>query len=199
MRVLGHFLRWRLGLAQPQSWPEREEGYFQFLRRYAEGRRRLVEIGCWQGVSTFCLRQQMASEGVLYAVDSYEPGRLGFNFSQIIAHHHVNRLSRGRVIWLRHTEAEASRILAGQEGFDFILIDHVPSYEAMKSAWENWSDRVIPGGVILALGTGRHKISTNELPSSYHYGVEVMRQDRRYQVVEQYDQYTAFLRLGDLS
>jgi predicted O-methyltransferase YrrM len=194
MNILRHFLLWNLGLARAQGWPEREAGYFQFLRRHAEGKKRLVEIGCWQGVSTLFLRECMASDGVLYAVDPYGPGRLGCNFAQIIAHRHVNRLSRGQVIWIRRTEAEASRLLAGQGDFDFILIDHVPSYEAMKSAWENWSGRMASNGLVIALGTNRVSLTPEEDPGSCDYSDTVMRQDPRYQVVESFGQYAVFLR-----
>ena len=58
MRVLTHFLVWRLGLAaaQTQTTPAERD----CLALHAAGKRRCVEIGVWHGVTTCRLRAAMA-------------------------------------------------------------------------------------------------------------------------------------------
>src|SRR5262245_2561951 len=78
--------------------------------RCATGRQRIAEIGVWQGAVTCRMRSVMRSDGVLFAVDPYPPGRLGFNYQQLIARREVAKISGGRIVWLRERGVDAARL-----------------------------------------------------------------------------------------
>ncbi|OLE02278.1 MAG: hypothetical protein AUI36_43495 [Cyanobacteria bacterium 13_1_40CM_2_61_4] len=54
----------------------------------------LAEIGVWHGVTTCRLRSKMASDGVLFAVDPYPIGCLGFSAQRYIARKELGRGSK---------------------------------------------------------------------------------------------------------
>src|SRR5207247_8511624 len=95
------------------------------LARHAAGKRHLVEIGVWHGVTTRRLRHAMAADAVLFAVDPYAKGRLGFSAQRYIAHRSVAGVRQGEVRWVRLTGASAGQrhAAAGLLPVDFIFID----------------------------------------------------------------------------
>lgn len=97
MNVLTHFVLWRLHLAAASTMYTAAE--CACLERHAAGKKRLVEIGCWHGVNTRRLRRVMAPDGVVFGVDPYAPGRLGFSATQIIAHREVDKEANFRATW----------------------------------------------------------------------------------------------------
>ena len=58
----------------------------QCLAKYARNKKCLVEIGVWHGVNTKKLRQVMGNEGIIYAIDPFEPGKFGLSWQKTIAH-----------------------------------------------------------------------------------------------------------------
>jgi hypothetical protein len=106
MNTLPHWFLWRLGLARVTTQTSAAE--HDGLARHASGRRCLVEIGVWHGVTTCRLRQAMAPDGTLFAVDPYPPGKLGMSFPRSIARDQVNQVANGRVRWVQATGAEAA-------------------------------------------------------------------------------------------
>src|SRR5688572_22755 len=107
MRTLLHYLRWSIGLAAPETRTTVAER--ECLAHHVVGRKRVVEIGVWHGVTTLRLLKSMAHDGILCAIDPYPSGRLGVNFAERIAHRTVRPLDRGRVRWLRETGAGVGR------------------------------------------------------------------------------------------
>ena len=137
MRSLGHLLLWRLGLIRIQPWAE--PGETDCLTRHALGKRRLAEVGVWQGGTTRALRGVMAEDGVLFAVDPFPAGRIGINYQQWIAHGEVGRVHRGQVVWIRHGGAQAAsdpRVAAAP--FDFVFLDADHTYEGTRAVWDAW-------------------------------------------------------------
>src|ERR1700722_10267293 len=112
MSVLGHFLKWQVGLARAETQTTKAER--DCLAVHAAGKCCLVEIGVWHGVTTGRLRAAMAPDGVLYAVDPYPVGQLGVSFQMWIARREVGRVSNGRIEWRRMTGAEAARQLGSE-------------------------------------------------------------------------------------
>ncbi len=147
MSVALHYLRWALGLAQAHTQTTAAER--ACLARHADGRRALVEIGVFEGVTTRLLRGVMADDGVLYAVDPFPTGRLGVSLHERIARHEVSQSARGRVEWLRTTGTDAARDprLAGVE-VDFIFVDGDHSWDGIAGDWHAWKGKMAPGGIM---------------------------------------------------
>src|SRR5262249_23499183 len=147
MRVMTHFLLWNFGLAAATTWCAAAE--CECLVRYAAGKKRLVEIGCGYGLNTSRLRSVMAPDGILFALDPYLPGRLGFSASRRVALHEVSKISNGSVQWMRSTDVQAARdfVTAGEGPVDFVYSDAVNTYDGLRDTWEAWSPLVGPGGI----------------------------------------------------
>ena len=185
MRVLAHYLAWSMGLAPAttQTTPAERE----CLARHATGRRRLVEIGVWHGVTTRRLRAAMDPQGILSAVDPFPAGRLGFSIQQHIAHREVATVSNGRVRWLRTTGAAAAH---DHGPVDFVFIDGDHSENGLLADWLAWSPLVRCGGIV-ALHDSR---STPQRPiadaGSVKVTSDVILRDERFAVVDTVDSLT---------
>lgn len=189
MRVLSHYVAWTMGLAPATTQTTTAER--DCLARYATGRRRLVEIGVWHGVTTRRLRAAMHAQGILSAVDPFPVGRLGFSVQQHIAHREVNSIANGRVVWLRTTGAVAAR---DHQPVDFVFIDGDHSEQGLLADWRAWSPLVEAGGIV-ALHDSR---STPERPipdaGSVKVTSEVILRDERFTVVDTVDSLTVLQR-----
>ena len=195
MRVMAHFARWLVGFDRPNSQTnERERA---LLVRHAAGRRKLVEIGVWEGLTTSCLRQAMPTDAELLCVNPYPTGRLGFSTQQIIARSEVRKIPNGRVRWIRSTGAEAGRdySLSAEGPVDFVFIDGNHSYEGLRADWTVWSPLVGPGGVV-ALHDSRSSQERNiEEAGSVVFTRDVVLKDARYRQVEAVDTLTVMQRV----
>src|SRR5580704_1996245 len=122
MRVIAHLLLWEAGLAKAET--QTTDAERECLARHAAGRRCVVEIGVWHGVTTALLRRGMSPDGVLYGVDPYPDGRLGFNAQRLIARRVVAKVSNGSMRWVRAMSVETAHAHAssGAECPDFIFI-----------------------------------------------------------------------------
>jgi predicted O-methyltransferase YrrM len=194
MRVMPHFLLWNLGLAKP--WTSRTAAECACLERHAAGKKRLVEIGCWYGVNTRRLRGVMAPDGVLFAVDPYPPGRLGFSAIRLIARRELAKCRNGSLRWVRATDVEAARELtaAGEQPVDFIFTDAVNTYEGLRTTWEAWRPLLAPGGVAVIGDSRSSKTRDLEDLGSAVYAREVIQRDPDFEVVDVADTLTVFRR-----
>jgi predicted O-methyltransferase YrrM len=185
VRVLSHYIAWTIGLAPATTQTTCAER--DCLARYAAGRRRLVEIGVWHGVTTRRLRAAMHPNGVLSAVDPFPVGRLGFSVQQHIAHREVSGVANGHVAWLRTTGSDAAR---DHEPVDFVFIDGDHSEAGLLADWRAWSPLVEHGGIV-ALHDSR---STPKRPiddaGSVKVTNEVILRDERFAVVDAVDSLT---------
>ena len=138
----------------------------------------------------------MASNAMLFAIDPYPRGRLGFSAQRIIAHKEVSGVSNGTVTWIRDTGANAVTILRGTEFFDFVFIDGDHSYEGLQADWTGWSSLLAPAGII-ALHDSR---STPERPidnaGSVQFTRKVILPDTQFEVIETVDSLTVLRRNG---
>jgi predicted O-methyltransferase YrrM len=196
VRAVLQFALWRMRLAEATTQTTRFER--DTLARYAKGRKRPVEIGVWQGVTTKRLRAAMAPEAELWAIDPYVVGRLGVSFPELIAHGEVDMVENGTVRWMRTTAAEAAEAwkTEGREPADFVFVDGDHSWDGISTDWNAWSGLVAPGGVI-ALHDSH---STPERPiddaGSVRFTREFILKDTRFRVVEQADSLTVVERVG---
>lgn len=194
VRVLAHLFLWQVGLAPAETQTTAAER--ECLARYAGGKRRLVEIGVWHGVTTRVLRAAMASDGILFAVDPYYPGRLGFSVQRHIARREVEKVRNGTVEWVRLTGAEAGRArqAAGREVVEFIFIDGDHTYEAVRADWDAWSSLVAPGGIVALHDSRSTSDREIENAGSVIFTSTVIPRDRRFTLIEAVDSLTVLQR-----
>ena len=196
MRILTHFLLWNLKLVKASTWYTAAE--CECLERHAAGKRRLVEIGCWQGVNTRRLRTAMAPDGVLFGVDPYPAGRLGFSAPRIIARREVDTVRNGRVRWIRLTDVDAARwfVAAGEPPVDFVFSDCVNTFDGFRQTWEAWSPLVAPGGIYILANSRSSATRRLDEVGSAIYTRDLILKDPRFHPVEAADTFTV-LRKND--
>jgi predicted O-methyltransferase YrrM len=146
VRVSTHFVLWAIGVARAET--QTTEAERRALADAVGGRRRAVEIGVWHGVTTARLKAAMDPAGTLYAVDPFEPGRLGLSFQALIARREVARARGAQVRWVRETGVNAGPIISSEGPVEFVFIDGDHSYDGLRSDWEVWSEQVSGAGVI---------------------------------------------------
>jgi predicted O-methyltransferase YrrM len=189
-----HFLLWRCRIAAAKTQTTLTER--DCLARHAQGRRRLVEIGVWHGVTTRRLRSAMAHDGVLFAIDPFPLSRFGFSWERLVARGEVGRESHGDVRFLEMTSAQAASQFDDicREPLDFIFVDGEHSYVGLQSDWRLWSPRLKAGGII-ALHDSR------SLPGRrYHdngsvrFTNEMILPDKNFNVIETVESLTVLER-----
>ena len=189
MGVMTHYLAWTLGLAAAET--QTTEAERDCLARHASGRRRLVEIGVWHGVTTRRLRAAMDQNGTLSAVDPFPAGRLGVSLQQRIAHREVEAVENGHVTWIRARGSEAAQ---GHDPVEFIFIDGDHSEEGLLADWQAWSSLVAPGGIVALHDSRSYPGRQIDDAGSVKVTREVIRADAAFAVVEEVDSLTVLQR-----
>ncbi len=194
MTVLAHLIAWSLGLAAAET--QTTEAERACLARHARGARCIVEVGVWHGVTTARLRSVMAADGVLFAVDPFEPGRLGFSAQRVIARRQVETQRQGTVQWMRMTgvAAAAAYRQAGGPAADFVFIDGDHSYDAALADWNAWSDLVAPNGVVCLHDSRSTETRNIDGAGSVAVTRDVVLNDPRFALAEVVDSVTAVRR-----
>jgi len=183
--ALFHFIKWRLGLARPDVWTTDAER--ECLAKHAAGRLKVVEVGVWHAGTSRVLRAAMAPAGALYAVDPYEPGRLGVSFPLLVARGELGRVPNGRVIWVRAPGKAAVQCepIRSAAPFDFILLDPPQTECIVRAEWEAWAPLVAPGGIIAVHDSRVSDEAPSFHPDSLDYAQRVVRRDGRFEIVEE--------------
>lgn len=197
MRVTTHFLLWSLKLARPET--QTSEAERASLGRHAAGKKRVVEIGVWHGVTTKVLRNAMAPDGILLGVDPYPKGRFGFSVQRVIARREIARVTNGTVEWQRLTGVEAARLYAASDGppLDFVFIDGDHSYEGLRGDWEAWNPLVAPHGIIALHDSCSSAERNIEDAGSVIFTREAILPDPDFKLVETVDTLTIMSRCSD--
>jgi hypothetical protein len=187
MSVLLHFLRWKLGLADPEVWTTEAER--DCLARYAAGKRRVVEVGVWHAGTSKRLRSAMAHDGILYAVDPYVVGLLGVSFPSLVGRTELESVRNGQVIWVRETGAQAAASAAMQSAapFDFVFIDAAQTWDDLDAEWQAWSALVVIDGIIALHDTLRMDGDPAAEQTSVVYARDVVFKDPRFDLLETVD------------
>jgi hypothetical protein len=194
MSVLTHFLLYQLRLAK--AWTYYTEVECQSLEKYARGKNRLVEIGCWQGVNTSRIRRIMDSRAILFAVDPYPAGKLGFSAPKVIAHTEVGRVRNGHILWLQMTDIEAAAWFRKQKEapLDFIFSDSLNTYDGFKACWEAWSPLLAAQGIYILANSRSSDTRNFDAAGSTKFTKEVIANDPRFEVLETVGTFTILRR-----
>lgn len=185
-------LRCVTGLGVPQS--QTTAGERAALQKYSRGKRRGVEIGVYEGVTTCLIAEELACDGILYSIDPFLRGRLGICWGKLIATAMIRRSGlRERVQLVEKYSQEAVNCITGQ--FDFIFVDGDHSLQGISRDWVDWSRRVSPGGV-LALHDTQASASNPDVAGlgSVEYFDSQIRHDDRFDIVEQVDSLSVLVR-----
>lgn len=118
------------------------------LEKWGRDRRSLVEIGIFEGGSAVILRRVMSPEATLTLIDPFVPDSISamrgsYRISRVV----VNCARRGRVQFLRQFSYNVAKNWSTP--VDFVFIDGDHSEQACRRDFEDWSQHVQPGGVIL--------------------------------------------------
>jgi predicted O-methyltransferase YrrM len=197
MRVMTHFLLWSLKLARAETQTSGAER--ASLARHAAGKKRVVEIGVWHGVTTKVLRKAMDPDGILLGVDPYPKGRLGFSFQRLIAQREIAAVTNGTMEWQRLTGVEAAGLYVARKGppVDFVFIDGDHSYEGLRGDWEAWSPLVASHGIVALHDSCSSAERNIEGAGSVIFTREAILQDPRFSLVEIVDTLTIMSRCSD--
>lgn len=194
MRPALHFALYSLGLAAPETQTTAAER--DCLARHASGKKKTAEIGVWHGVTTRRIAEALAPGGVVYAVDNYVPGRLGFSFQYRVARRNTQPF-RDRVRFVLATGKDAAVQFAREQitNFEFVFIDGDHSYEGIRTDWEAWSPLIANGGVV-ALHDSRSCEGRNlEDAGSCRFTREVILRDPRFKLIDEVDSVSVLQRV----
>ena len=189
-----HYLKYKLGISAAHTQTSAEEQ--KCLCKYATGKKRIAEIGVFEGVNTKSFRSVMDEVGIIIAIDPYPRsifGLLGFGWIRRIAHEEVNKVSKGNVIWIEDLGKLASenKRVKSYLPLDFLFVDGDHSYEGIKGDWEAWSEHILRGGIVAL-----HDSINCESPNvgSEIFTQEVIKKDDRFRFVEEVNTLSIFIR-----
>jgi predicted O-methyltransferase YrrM len=194
MRALTSLITYKLRLRDAETQTTFAER--ACMAKHAAGKKRLVEVGVWHGVTTRLLRSVMDPAGVYFAIDPYVTGRLGFSIPFHIAVSETAKAPNGRLEWMRMRGDEAARDhgARSEAPVDFVFIDGDHSFEGLRADWEAWSGRVRPGGLVAL----HDSLSSPATPigdaGSVVYTREVVHRDARFTRVETVDSLSVYRR-----
>ncbi|SRR5258706_2937540 len=183
------WLKYVLGLtpASTQTTPAERE----CLKKYATGKRSLVEIGVMQGVNTGLLRGVMDPAGIMTGIDPHPNGRWGCNLDRWVAHRELRRYSNGQARLLRKTSEEA--VKDWQDPIDFIFIDGDHSWAGIEHDWKHWTPFVEAGGIVALHDTRAQEGWPDH--DTIRFMSEVISRDTRFGVIEEVDSLTIVKRV----
>jgi MMP 1-O-methyltransferase len=141
------------GLIPPRTMHSSDDA--AVLRSVAQGRRRVVEIGVYEGSSAVVLCEVLDAGAELHLIDPF--GHHGWALPagwgategasrRVVAR--ARRRARGpRLEW--HVDYSAAVAARWQGDVDLVFIDGDHSEEGVRADWEGWHEFVAPGGAVL--------------------------------------------------
>lgn len=184
-RTFFHYVGVVTGLQQPatQTTPAERE----VLCAHLPDRKRIVEIGVFEGFTTQVLAERSDPDAVIYGVDPFFSGRLGISWGEKIAvSYNSQHLASGKLKFVRRLSTEVADEVPSQVDYVFIDADH--SLQGITADWAHWSERLAPGGIIALHDT----LLTPDKPAGYVLGSIIyfgdhIQHDRRFEIVQQKD------------
>jgi len=184
-KALIHLSKYFLGLDNAQTQTTVAER--ECIRKYAQGKKRCVEIAVFEGVTTGTIASALDSDAILYAIDPFITGRSGICWGLPIARREIAKhRPKCKVKIVRAFSPEANKQIEGD--FDFMFVDGDHSLEGIKQDWNDWSCRIVPGGIIGLHDTlvPKHNPNVANL-GSHKYFIDHIQHDDRFEIVTQVD------------
>jgi predicted O-methyltransferase YrrM len=191
-----HFCAVAAGFEKPQTQTTQLER--NLLVAHLPGKKRIVEIGVFEGFTTHVLAQHADPDAIIYGVDPFFKGRLGVSWGyQIAKIHNADALQDGRVVLIRALSVEVGERVPSVVDFVFVDADH--SFEGIRKDWVFWTDRISSGGIIA--------LHDSFVPShnprvadygSHKYFESHIRGDPRFELISRVDSLALMRRLTKL-
>lgn len=182
-RVFFHYAAVMCGIDEPQTQTTQAER--DLLTRYLPGRKRIVEIGVFEGFTTRVLADHADSDATIYGVDPFFTGRIGVSWGLGIASaHNREHLRSGRLKFVKTLSTDVGTQAPAE--VDYVFIDGDHSLDAIRVDWAFWSARLAPNGVIVLHDTLLSNGRTAEF-GSHRYFRDHIRHDPRFEIVAQVD------------
>lgn len=165
------------------------------IRKWSVNASVAVEIGVFEGVNTCIIAESIADDGVIYAIDPFLKGRLGFCYGLLITKLGVRRAGLdGKVKLIEKFSTDAASEIP--ENIDFIFVDGDHSLKGISSDWELYSAKVVKGGVIALHDTQvpEHQSWKSTMDSVGYYN-QVIQHDERFEKIESIDSLTILRRI----
>jgi len=189
-----HAVACTMGLSLPHSQTSQIER--DCLIRYASDKKRAVEIGVHEGLTCSLIGRAVSlSNGILYAIDPFLKGRLGISWYKLIAKNFIKKNGLQKTVRFVELYSDAAcKILSGD--FDYIFIDGDHSYKGIQKDWQDWAPRVVESGILALHDTGISKRDPGIVPpGSYHFFEAVIKNDKRFKILEQVGSLSILRRL----
>jgi len=187
-----HFVKYFIGIDNAHTQTSVAER--ECLVKYVSGKKRILEIGVYEGATTKILADNMLPKGKLFAVDPFIPGRLGVCWGRYVARREIKKSSGWHnVQFIEKYSHEAAGIIDGE--FDLVFIDGDHSLEGITCDWADWSGRVVAGGLLALHDTQvpAYNAKVKDL-GSYKYFKSHIQSDQRFEIVEQVDSMSVLRR-----
>jgi predicted O-methyltransferase YrrM len=141
------------GLIPPRTMHSEDDA--AVLRAIAQGRRRVVEIGVYEGSSAVVLCEVLDPSAELHLIDPFGHHGwalpAGWGATEGASRRVVARAARGaqgpRVTW--HVDYSAAVATRWQGEVDLVFIDGDHSEEGVRADWDGWHEFVAAGGAVL--------------------------------------------------
>jgi predicted O-methyltransferase YrrM len=188
-KTLIHALKCLMGAEDADTQTSEEEQ--MKLSELAKDKMKVLEIGVFEGHSTRLLAESMSPDGELYGIDPFFKGNLGISYGLWVTRKQVQLAKKTnpriniKLIRDFSYNAAKDRSLAD---FDLIFIDGDHSIEGITQDWSDWSDRIVPKGLIALHDTKvpSYNPGVSKL-GSFEYFESHIKNDPRFVLVDQVD------------
>ncbi|MDP2829673.1 MAG: class I SAM-dependent methyltransferase [Sulfuricellaceae bacterium] len=180
-KTFAHYVAVAIGSELPQT--QTTEAERALLMQHLPGRKRIVEIGVFEGFTTRVLAEASDPDGTIYGVDPFFTGRLGISWGFMIAKSYNRKyLASGKLKFVRSFSTGVGDKVP--ETVDFIFIDADHSLAGITADWTFWSERIESGGIIALHDT---LLTPDRLQSaefgSHQYFRSHIQHDSRFRIV----------------
>lgn len=86
-KTLVHTIKYFLGIDDADTQTSHNER--EALKALAKDKKKVLEIGVFEGHSTRLLAESMSPSGILYAIDPFFRGRLGISYGELISYSQI--------------------------------------------------------------------------------------------------------------